>query len=432
MISFFMLGLVLLLLIQQLWSLRDPVRFPPDDFVEYYAAGKLNRQGQNPYNPDLLLPIENEAGRKTEVAIMMWNPPWTLTLAMPLSLFNSEDAKVLWLIMSFVLVAYCADQLWKVYDGPKHLRWLAWVFMLTFFPTWIVFAAGQISAWLLLGITLFLKFSKSNRWFLAGASTVFMAIKPHLFFLFWIVIFIWGCRNKYKLLLGGIVAGLITAFIPTLFNPEVWSHYHQELTQRPPAQWKSPTLGTVIRLIQMKLTDNSVSGTFSSQFIPLFLGLFWLIVYYWQFIPYLNNTKMTKPVDDSADPGSGDTDHSHSNGRFCWLIDLPKVILISFVTAAYGAWPYDMVVLYIGVVHLLTSSVKLSIQLGENRRKNTIIQLLMGLWIVLNSMAFLMNLVEVEAFGFIWYPPSFAIIYFYGIKKLSMDLKRDHSLQGIT
>ena len=36
--------------------LNDPGIWPPDDYVEYWAAGRLNLHGQNPYSPELLLP----------------------------------------------------------------------------------------------------------------------------------------------------------------------------------------------------------------------------------------------------------------------------------------------------------------------------------------------------------------------------------------
>ena len=45
--------------------LDDPKIWPPDDFVEYWAAAKITLAGGNPYDPDLLLPLERFAGRAT-------------------------------------------------------------------------------------------------------------------------------------------------------------------------------------------------------------------------------------------------------------------------------------------------------------------------------------------------------------------------------
>ena len=120
------LALVILgvLLFSQMRGLRDPKVLPPDDFVEYWAAGHLNLEGKNPYDSKLLIPLEEEAGRKEEFAVMMWNPPWTLSFVMPYGAIHPFDAKVLWLLQNFLLVLISADWLWRIYGGPRHLRWL--------------------------------------------------------------------------------------------------------------------------------------------------------------------------------------------------------------------------------------------------------------------------------------------------------------------
>ena len=51
--------------------LSDPTVWPPDDFVEYWAAARLTLDGQNPYDPALLLPPQQAAGRATDEAVMM-------------------------------------------------------------------------------------------------------------------------------------------------------------------------------------------------------------------------------------------------------------------------------------------------------------------------------------------------------------------------
>src|SRR5262245_54052354 len=50
---------------------------PLHDFVEYWAAGRLLADGENPYDPEKVKDLEKEAGR-TEEPILMWNPPWAL------------------------------------------------------------------------------------------------------------------------------------------------------------------------------------------------------------------------------------------------------------------------------------------------------------------------------------------------------------------
>src|SRR5688500_2474591 len=72
--------------------------FRPVDFMESQTAGRATLAGQNPYDGAVLypyqvdiqatLPTAAEAGpgEATRYAdpIMMWNPPWTLPLTLPL------------------------------------------------------------------------------------------------------------------------------------------------------------------------------------------------------------------------------------------------------------------------------------------------------------------------------------------------------------
>src|SRR4051794_17668136 len=67
--------------------LADPTIWPPDDFIEYWAAAKLTLDGNNPYDPAQLLPLQVANGRQTDEAVMMWNPPWSLTVVLPLGFF---------------------------------------------------------------------------------------------------------------------------------------------------------------------------------------------------------------------------------------------------------------------------------------------------------------------------------------------------------
>src|SRR6266849_560672 len=96
------------LLVQQVGRLfADRSIMPPDDFVEYWAAGRLNAHGENPYDGANLLPLEREAGRDTDVPVMMWNPPWTLTFVMPIGLLESRLGQLIWLLLHLGVILFC-------------------------------------------------------------------------------------------------------------------------------------------------------------------------------------------------------------------------------------------------------------------------------------------------------------------------------------
>src|SRR5438045_4488317 len=74
-----------------------PVEWPLDDFVEYWAAGRLNADGVNPYDPAAVLREERRAGWQQPEPVMMYNPPWTLALAMLMGTVPLGTARSVWL-----------------------------------------------------------------------------------------------------------------------------------------------------------------------------------------------------------------------------------------------------------------------------------------------------------------------------------------------
>ena len=73
------------------------IRWPLEDFVEYWAAGRLNAAGANPYDPGLMLQEQRQVGWPDRTPVMMYNPPWTLALAMPMGALSFGFARSLWL-----------------------------------------------------------------------------------------------------------------------------------------------------------------------------------------------------------------------------------------------------------------------------------------------------------------------------------------------
>ncbi len=352
--------------------LSDSSILPPDDFVEYWAAGRLNALGQNPYDGNLLLPLERHAGRDTDQAVMMWNPPWTLTLAMPIGLLKARVAQLLWLVASLVIIIGCCDRLWLEYGGPTDRRWIAWALAITYVPTIFVLHAGQISPFILLGITGFLVAERRGLPWLAGAFGVLMAIKPHLVYLFWVSLVAWAIRrplpNRWKVVAGGLAAGLIATAIPLFCNSEVLGQYWHALTEHPPAQWKSPTIGSYLR-------DAFEGSGFRLQYLPMLIGFAWLTITSWY----------------------------SRRQEWQWLERMPMLVLVSFVTASYGAWPFDLVI-------LLPAVVEIAAGLTQNRdRGRRMLALVM--YVSINVGALIMNRLGLTSDMFVWMAPSLLVAY---------------------
>jgi hypothetical protein len=389
---------------QLLSSGRGLAALPLYDFVEYWAAGRLLLHGQNPYDPEAIERLQRQVSPPSAAnpgfapavtavwttgvqhhaitpwavalqsahlsavgpePILMWNPPWALPLVLPLGLFEEKDvhtAHVLWLLFHLLVLLGSADLLWRVFGGDPERRWLAWVLTLTFVPTWMALLAGQISPLVLLGAAGFLAALRAGRDNLAGAATVLLALKPHLTLLFWLALLLWALQQgRWRILLGGALTGVAATSLALAFDPDLLGHYWHTLTTSPPAQYRSPTLGYLLRLVWGE-------EHFRLQFLPVLLGLLFFVPWFLRY-------------------------------RRCWDWNrqLPLLLLISFVTASYGAWPFDLVVLLVPVLGLAVAV----------RKERRLVQALAGaVYLLMNAGAVMLVSREAEYLWFIWMAPA--------------------------
>jgi hypothetical protein len=340
--------------------LADPTVWPPDDFIEYWAAADLTLAGGNPYDPAQLLPLQQANGRDTADAVMMWNPPWALAVVLPLGLFPAREAQLLWLAVNLAAAGFCGDRLWRLFGGSPDRRWVGWAVVLAALPTAFALQSGQVGPLLLLGAVLFLECERRGWHYAAGAATVLLAVKPHLAYLVWVAIL---CRavatGNWRTVLGGAVAGLVCSAVPLAWNPHVWHHYLDALGNRPPAQWRSPTLGTVLRLAFGE-------GRFGLQFLPVAAGLGWFARHW-----------------------------ARHRRDWDWGEQFPLLLLVSFVTAPYGAWPFDMVLLLPAAVRLAARGHTAAVA---------------GL-VAVNAGCLALNLAGAASFWFLWVSPAVLLLY---------------------
>jgi Glycosyltransferase family 87 len=302
--------------------LNDSTIWPPDDYVEYWAAGRLNLDGNNPYSKATLWPLQVDAGRKLDTvddAVMMWNPPWTLSFVMPLGALPARVGQLVWLLVHLGAMAAASLLVWNTYAGPRNRAVLAIGLSLVFVPTLFALNTGQISLFLLLGLAGYAWCLKHGYQFFAGLCCVLVAIKPHLLYLLWLAIALDAIlQNRWKVIAGGLVGAVISIAIPMLFNPQVWHHYAEAYRVHPPAEHVSLTLGIPLRLLfgQEK---------FWLQFLPMLPVIPWFVWYRW-------------------------------NRRATWntVEELPLLTLLSFLTTPYGAWHFDLVVLLLPMLQVAT------------------------------------------------------------------------------
>jgi hypothetical protein len=391
-------GIVLAGQISQL--LADQSVWPPDDFVEYWAAAKLTLNGQNPYEESLLLPLQQHAGRDTQDAIMMWNPPWSLPAVLPLGLLPARAAQILWLLLHLAVTGFCADRLWFLLGGDRSRRWIAWATAFLFMPSVFALSSGQISPFLLLGAVLFLdcirRAEEDSRWeFAAGAATVLVAIKPHLAYLLWAAIAVEAItRGRWRVIVGGALTGIVCALLPLAFNPQVWHQYADAMGNRPPAQWLSPTLGTVLRMV-------FGAEYFRLQFVSVVVGLAWFAWFRWK--------------------------HRHN---WNWTDQLPLLLLVSFVTAPYGAWPFDMVLLLPAIFAMLAKAHR-SLLVNRSWAPGSPRFTVAGV-LGINLGCLALNLCQTGSFWFLWISPAVLVLYVLQLRLQPMAVASANSPEPMT
>ncbi len=337
------------------------------DYIAYWSAGHQNAHGANPYAPEELLALQRDLGWSDDFPNMMYYPPWTLALVMPFGVLPYALSRLAWLILHLGLVLLAADRIWRFYGGAERYRLLAWMLALCFVPTLIVLRMGQIGPILLLGIVGFLEFERRGWDWLAGAALLLPAIKPQLVYLFGLAVLLWAVdRRRWRVLLGGALTALAALGIAAAFNPHVLEQYRYALAN-PPSVNVTPTIGAMLRLAF------GAEHTWL-QFLPTVVGMIWL-PFFW-----LKHRRM-----------------------WSWGEQAPILLFASFLTTAYGAWVFDLVVLLLPVLQ-----VAVWVTADEKRRLGTFA---VGSFVVIEAVALVMNLLGVTYPAFIWMAPVLLVIY---------------------
>jgi hypothetical protein len=358
--------LMLVLLIPSLFHANN---MPADDFVRYWASGRLLLSGENPYDTERLMEIQHQlsaAPPVDRITSLTLNPPWVLLILAPFSILSYEVSRLIWLLVNILLLLISVNRLWIYYHGTKKNIFVAWIIGFSLAPTLSVLISGQISAWVLLGLVGFLMYTdqKVGVW-LAGGSMMLLSIKPHLTYLMWPAIGLWIISaRKWKLLLTTMTIMTASIMIVAVINPWVFDQYLNALQAYPMATWATPTLGAFIRFFFLDGEHYWV------QFIPSILCGALFFLYYKCRLPWI------------------------------WKKELPLLILISICTTPY-IWTYDLVV-----------SLPAVLEGGQRITKtySTRMIVLWSLYLIINLLDLILHQ-KLSDFWFVWLAPAYFVWY---------------------
>lgn len=271
------------------------------DYIEYWSSGKLLLHRLDSYSPSAIFALEKAHGYLPSSPLIMPNPPWTLFLTVPLGFVSARVGVFLWT----VIAAACIVASVHLLNPRSKDNALA----LLFAPAIACFGSGQSSPFLLLGFSLFLRFHRS-RPFLAGTALLLMAIKPHLFLIFWVVLLIDSTEKRgFRILAGAASATLTTTLFAMCFDGSIWRHYFSMLREHHPAEGFLPTLSNLLRVL-------AHFHEFWVLFVPSAIAVLWGVWYY-----------------------------NHHRRHWDWQIHGMLLMLVTILVSPYGFFTDEIVLL---------------------------------------------------------------------------------------
>ena len=258
---------------------------------------------------------------------------------------------------------------WRLYGGLYNNRILAVIIAFTFVPTLFVLNMGQTAPLILLGVVGFLYFEKHKYWGLAGCALPFIAIKPQLLYLFWIALLLWVFdRGKWRIIIGGILTGLVITIIPLRYNFHLFNQYLNTIlnVNSSPSAFQTATIGTLLRIYYGHEKQ-------WLQFLPLLFGTVWFL-FYWH--------KRKKTWE--------------------WTQQIPLIFLVSLMISPH-AWSVDYPV-------LLPIIILTAIQLIQSQQPR-LIKLAIAVYLIINCSALIMRFLNINECFFFWIIPALLISY---------------------
>lgn len=233
------------------WSyFNGPVGHAGVDSLGYWASGRVFLQGGNPYDPKVILPVERNVGYTDSRALIMWSPPWVLTLFLPFVLLPFGIARAAWFFVNVISVLWAAALFWKPHGGKNSL-WIVWLAALLFVPGVLALNRGQASPLLLFGLIAFVWAVENGFDLRAGCFALLITLKPHAVYLFWAFLVLWIVQTRRWKVFFSMAGALSLLVLLTWFiHPAIYSSYLGGLTSDYGAlAWETPTLSTALRML---------------------------------------------------------------------------------------------------------------------------------------------------------------------------------------
>jgi len=245
------------------------------DYLAYWTAGLLISRGDNPYDVDQVMRMQQAQGLTDPRPLSIHYPPWSAVWLLPMGWLSLPLGRVLWFVCSILIFALCSVWLWDFYGGEKEKRWVAWAVTFWFAPTLLMLILGQINPVVFLGATGFLYFQSRRKDFLAGLALTLATMKPLLLFVFLGAAGLWALYERRWKVLAGLVAGLAAeSLVVVSLHPTIFRDYTFYVSNNLP----DLLTNSVPHLLRAIISPNAVWLQYS--LVPF--ALIWMLVYWYK------------------------------------------------------------------------------------------------------------------------------------------------------
>jgi hypothetical protein len=223
MFSFLSLSLFGFLVAANFQVLVKLIPFVDRDFMTLWAGGKALLVGIDPYDPEQWESLFTSFGSVWIPNPWSPYPLWTSVFFVSLAWLPVNCAAAVWLSISELALGSSMFLLATQF-GQRQLTSVSYLVLLAggffFRGTVLTILHGQLTALLLLVVTMFLFLMKKRRHILAGICLALIVLKPTPFILFAPLISIWMIRRGFwRVIYGGVAATTLIVVASWLVQP---------------------------------------------------------------------------------------------------------------------------------------------------------------------------------------------------------------------
>ena len=210
------LAMMLTYIIEAAIILNDPVQRTAADFIAFYAAGKIAKeQGiARIYQVDLQRQVEQGQINFVlgEKQLLLYNHlPYLIPVLALLISDNFGVSFLLWMLLLTCITLVSLSILNNLIPGQtRSERWNIIASWLVFLPVFASIANGQDTAFLLLGVSIFIYGMLNQRETLAGLALSLLTLRPQMALFFAVPLFFWSHKALRAYLLGSIALAILS------------------------------------------------------------------------------------------------------------------------------------------------------------------------------------------------------------------------------